>query len=269
MTVTTQRKELNREVDTSNDSWVTVLQIDLAEGKSMEVYGDIFGLKSDGSSRVRFDLEGMFYRQTGGNVTADGAAVKTSHGSLAGDVDVVANTSNQSVDVKVKGVAATSIAWEIKVDSRIKTGAVAYSGDPRMQMTIVGLTAGGFAGWAGLQDGINSVLVPTTYEVGGTLAAELWKKSATKTVLGATVTDLLSLKVVPGTGGTGQSTALFKWITRSGGTTGAQTTKSAKVSFTTGVNTGFQNRLFSGSMTELGVTFLWSRHDVSGWVNYP
>ena len=271
MTVTTKRTELTREVDTSDDSWTTVMQIDLAEGKTMELYAEIFGLKSDKSSRVKFKLEALFYRETGGNVTADGAAVKSSLGGLAGDVDDVANTSNQTADVKVKGVAATSIAWKAELDIRIKTGEVAYSGDPRMQMTITGLTAGGFAGWAGLQDGINSVLVPTAYKSSSTPKTESWKHSVTKTVLGATATDLLLLAAADlGTGTPSKTShATFKWVTRAGGTTGAKITTTTKINNSIGADGGILNRLFSASYSALGVSFLWSRHDVSGWLNYP
>lgn len=99
----------------TSDATVTDLStIAVAEKDVWLVRSDIVATKTDGTDRALYTLQGLFYRNTGGNVTQQGATVVI--GGIESDAtwnaDLVADTVAQTVDVRVTGKAATAIRWK-------------------------------------------------------------------------------------------------------------------------------------------------------------
>lgn len=277
--IVTDTKEQRRTLRTADDSWLTIMSFAVPEGKTAEVYAKIVGANNAKTSRAVWTAEGLFYRNAGGDVTADGSITKPKSGGLAGDVDIVVNTSDQTVDIKVKGVAATVVHWEADGEIRLREDTEDYDGDPRMQITIVKMREKKKLGWCGLTDGLNFVLVPDVYS-GKKIASpysntEKWSFNSTKDIGGSAYTDYLKFtatKVGPGaTPTTSQSVWKLKWMTQTGDFgTGAVKTVTVGGGFTVYIQGWLQNRMMFGSFkNDDGVAFLWGKHDAEGWINYP
>lgn len=100
-------------VDTANATPVDLASIAVAEEETWHVEAGVVGRKSDGSQHASYHLQGLFYRNAGGNVTQSGSTVVSEIESDATwDADFIADTANQTIDLRVTGVAATSIAWK-------------------------------------------------------------------------------------------------------------------------------------------------------------
>ena len=94
----------------------TVTDIDslaVAEGEMFKVETEVVGRKSDGTDRAMYHLEGLFYRNTGGNVTQEGSttSITTIESDATWNCALVADTGNQTIDVQVTGKAATTVNW--------------------------------------------------------------------------------------------------------------------------------------------------------------
>lgn len=104
-------------VTTTDATQTTVASVSVAEGEAIAIEATGVGRKSDGSGFYMAKIFGGFHRNASGNVTQDGAAAITGeiNDSAWGGLDLVANTSAQAVDVKVTGLAATTIKWNASV----------------------------------------------------------------------------------------------------------------------------------------------------------
>lgn len=279
--VTMDTKVKERNIRTENDTWYTIMSFAVPEGKTVEVYVSIVGANDAHSSRAKWSAEGLFYRNVAGNVTADGTVTKPKHGGLAADVDIVANTTDQTVDIKVQGIAATVIFWESVGEIRLREDTEDYTGDPRIQMTIVGMLAAKKLGFMGLGDGLNHVLVPTMYNLSSAPISgqELWRRTVTKTLGGSTYTDWLNMAAqIYGSSTTVSSwvsTVLFRWWTGTGDFgTGSVSSKQFTMSLSgsgqsPSINGKLRNRALAGSYkSSENVSFVWGKHDAVGWANY-
>jgi len=107
---------------TANATPTTVKSFSVSEGQTVKIYADVTAMKADGSEIGGLDLYAMFYRQAAGDVTkqgyTDGLPVNKTAGTTI-DVEFVANTVSQQIDVKVTGITATTVKWLINIKKEI------------------------------------------------------------------------------------------------------------------------------------------------------
>lgn len=104
-------------VQTTNDTPADIDAIPVVEARVVDVEVVVIARKADGTERGVYHLEGVFYRNTGGDVTQQGntASLLIRRSTSALGVDIVPDTGNQTVDVRVTGLAATTVKWEARV----------------------------------------------------------------------------------------------------------------------------------------------------------
>ena len=106
---------------TSDDTQTTVHQESLAALQVMAVTVKAVVKKSDGTVVGQFLIAAAFRREASGNVVISGNQhniVKDVTGSAALSIAIEANTTTQTVDVKVTGIAASSYTWEVGVSTQ-------------------------------------------------------------------------------------------------------------------------------------------------------
>ncbi len=112
--LTTER--LTKTATTVNTTPVDLYAIPIAEGDVLIVECNVAGRKADGSERGVYHLEAVFYRNTGGDVTREGNTasllIRRSTSSLV--VEIEPDTGNQTVDIRVTGLAA-NVKWEGRI----------------------------------------------------------------------------------------------------------------------------------------------------------
>lgn len=271
-----------RTLRTPHDVWQTIASFTTVEGHMMEVYAEITGVINDRTSSAKWAVEGLFYRNAGGDVTPVGSVNKPKVGSLGGgaDVDMAVNTDNQTIELKVKGADATVINWECSTALNRRRDIGDYSDDPRMQLTIVGMAAAKKTGFLGLQDGLNYVLVPDNYLTNNSpsspiVQSEFWGISVYKEIYGSSYTEFLNFKASRYGSSTSITASLsrgwLRWWTGTGDFgEGTATMQQKQVSFTTGITGYLKNRVMFGTFKSAeGVSFIWGKHDPTGWANYP
>jgi hypothetical protein len=101
---------------TTDDTVTDVATIAAAELEAKLVVAEFIGAKSDYSAALGAVLRGQFRRATAGNVTLIG--------SLRGDIDedsgdaptvtLAADTTAQTIDIRVTGVAAETWNWKVR-----------------------------------------------------------------------------------------------------------------------------------------------------------
>jgi len=113
--LTTER--YTKTITTLDATPVDLEAITVAEEEVVDAEVIVVARKSDGTQRAIYHLEGVFYRNTAGNVTQQGntASLFIRRSTSAYDVNLEADTTNQTVDVRVTGVAATTIKWEARI----------------------------------------------------------------------------------------------------------------------------------------------------------
>lgn len=103
---------------TTDDTATVVYAHPVAELAGVNITVQTLGLKSDAAESIRSLINSGFMRAAAGNVTEVGsdsaiASAKTSSGTPT--VTLIANTTNQTVDVTVTGEAAKTFYWEVAV----------------------------------------------------------------------------------------------------------------------------------------------------------
>lgn len=98
----------------------TGASVDIAEGEVIWVRAIVTGRIADLSAAIGGTVEGVFRRATGGNVTLVGSLTSTQQEDSAASpaFTLVADTSNQQVDVQVTGVASETWNWQIELEHR-------------------------------------------------------------------------------------------------------------------------------------------------------
>ena len=111
-------------VTTTDATETDIATIPVAEGETVSVDVTITARRSTGAEHGKWQLSGLFYRNSGGNVTIEGIVQDVAtHQSAASSaaVDMVADTSNQTIDIRVTGEAAKTINWTAKVNYTSET----------------------------------------------------------------------------------------------------------------------------------------------------
>lgn len=104
---------------TTDATATTLFSIGVDEGDqiSVEIIG--FCRNSGLTERGSFHVNAFFYRQTGGDVTQEGTAggfsITTYRTTATIDIDIVADTTSQNVDIDATGLAATNMDWVFTV----------------------------------------------------------------------------------------------------------------------------------------------------------
>lgn len=108
-------KRENKTVATA-DATTTVIWASpvVAVGEAITVRGMLVGKRTDGTAGTQAIFDAAARRQSAGNVTLVGAATVTIKESNAStNVTLTANTTNQTLDLSVVGIAAESWVWEV------------------------------------------------------------------------------------------------------------------------------------------------------------
>jgi hypothetical protein len=105
-------------VQTADATVTDIATVAVAEGDLWVVTATVIGRQSDGSNRALYTLQGCFYRNVAGNVTQTGSTIVITsiESNAAWDCTLNADTVAQTVDVRVTGVAATTIDWKCKLE---------------------------------------------------------------------------------------------------------------------------------------------------------
>lgn len=94
-------------------------KIHMKEGETVGLIVETLSTEHDVSGERGYHIrQALFYRDEGGNVTLQGSvqAIGTDIEVTVGmDVTLEADTTAQSIDIKVTGVAASNIKWRSKV----------------------------------------------------------------------------------------------------------------------------------------------------------
>lgn len=102
-------------ITTVNSTQVTAFSIPIAQNKAYRVKVIVLAYLSDFTKSNIGDVSGSFLRGTG-DLIKDGALIRNMSGALSGaGIDLVANTSTESVDVKISGTSGTVI-WDFAVE---------------------------------------------------------------------------------------------------------------------------------------------------------
>lgn len=118
---TTRRNVRVPESVTTTDATPTVMySIPLGVQRASFVQAQLIAIKSDFSAAQAIFLQSAFRRMTGGNVIkatpTNNSGFQASNGDFTGiapKIDLVANTSTQTIDLVVTGKAATTIKWQV------------------------------------------------------------------------------------------------------------------------------------------------------------
>jgi hypothetical protein len=103
---------------TTDNTATVVYAHPVAELGAVNMTVRTLGLRSDATEAIRSTVNSGFRRAAAGNVTeigSDTAIASAEDSSGTPTVTLVANTSNQTVDVTVTGESAKTFYWEIAV----------------------------------------------------------------------------------------------------------------------------------------------------------
>ncbi len=111
--------EVPSSIQTSSSAASTIKSISVAEGETYAVEATVVARKTTGGDRGMAVVKGIFFRETGGNVTQQGVTQVTlneTSDSTWGDAngviaDLVVNVGTQSINLNVTGKASTTIKW--------------------------------------------------------------------------------------------------------------------------------------------------------------
>lgn len=105
---------------TTTDATATVIYSTpaVAVGEAIIVKASVIGKKSDGTAAAVNFVWGGFRRQSAGNITLVGALTGTAQEDSAGTpvITIAVNTTAQTAEVKVTGIAAETWLWEAMVE---------------------------------------------------------------------------------------------------------------------------------------------------------
>lgn len=107
-------------VTTTDATLLVAGSVNLGEGRASFFQVKIFAVQSNFGALQAINVQAGFRRPTGGNVAratssgGSGLPYLASSGDFSGiapTVDLVANTTTQTIDIVVKGKASTTINW--------------------------------------------------------------------------------------------------------------------------------------------------------------
>lgn len=107
------RVSFNKTVSTTDNTATDLFQIPLSEGEAIVGQGMIVGCQDDETDAVSAHFEFCARRAAAGNVTLVGSpAVRILESNASTDVSVNADTSAQTVDIRVTGITAENWRFE-------------------------------------------------------------------------------------------------------------------------------------------------------------
>lgn len=118
------QNEATGTVRTTDATQTTIIEIPVAQGQTIRVDAHITARKSDGSKHGSWHVAGLFYRNTGGNVTIEGMIQHVASFlsvTSSWTVDLTADTTTQCVDVNVTGYASETVDWTSKVNYTVES----------------------------------------------------------------------------------------------------------------------------------------------------
>lgn len=104
---------------TTNDTATVIYAHPLGELAGVTMLVSVIGLKTDATEMIRAVVSSGFRRAAAGNVTevsTDTAVASAEDSSGTPTVTLVANTSNQTVDVTITGETSKNINWLVAVE---------------------------------------------------------------------------------------------------------------------------------------------------------
>lgn len=103
---------------TANATPVIVAKIPVAEARASHVKVLGVAKRDTGAEVLRTDIQNAYFRIAAGNVTQVGAATSVTANNSSGTptVTLVANTTDQTVDVTITGEAAKNFEWFLDVE---------------------------------------------------------------------------------------------------------------------------------------------------------
>lgn len=100
-------------VVTTDTTTTEIINIPVAVGEAVAFQGLLVGVQSDYSDQIVAHIWGGARRASAGNVTLTGTPSVTILESAAGtNATVTADTTNQTVDINVIGIASETWTWE-------------------------------------------------------------------------------------------------------------------------------------------------------------
>jgi hypothetical protein len=104
-------------VTTADATATDIIAIPLAEGEAIVLTGFLVGCQSDQSNAITAHFEACARRAAAGNVTLVGTpACRILEDDTNTNVTVNADTTAQTLDVRVVGIAAETWRWEAKYE---------------------------------------------------------------------------------------------------------------------------------------------------------
>lgn len=101
-------------ISTTDATTTQIAALSVAEGEAIIISAMVSGRQSDLSDQIVAHIECGARRAAAGNVTLTGTpTVRILESDANTNVTVTADTTNQTVDINVVGVAAQTWSWEI------------------------------------------------------------------------------------------------------------------------------------------------------------
>lgn len=104
--------EVAATVQTTNGTGTVLYSIPVSQGTAVDVEIDLIALDSDESDRYLFDYKGLFYRNTGGNVTQQGTTINLGGPILSSDVDILFGDNTSQYDITTPVPGTTRYTWD-------------------------------------------------------------------------------------------------------------------------------------------------------------
>ena len=100
-------------IQTTDATTTDIATINLSTGEMVWIKAYVGGAKSDHSEAIGVEIFACARRQSAGNVVLLGANVSNIIEDSTGSptVAIVADTGNQTIDIRVTGIAATTYNW--------------------------------------------------------------------------------------------------------------------------------------------------------------
>lgn len=104
---------IKKTLQTTDATVTDIISVYLNEGDVVLIEAQVVAKETDETNRALYYREGLFYRNTSGNVTQEGAtsSLVTIESDGAWDLTLNADTTAQAVDIRVTGKASTTINW--------------------------------------------------------------------------------------------------------------------------------------------------------------
>lgn len=106
------------DITTTDATQTTIESVAVAEDQAVVIRAEVVGAIDTYASAIGISVWGVFRRASAGNVTLVGSLQGTAQEDDADTpaITLTANTTNQTVDVNVTGIASETWTWAAKVE---------------------------------------------------------------------------------------------------------------------------------------------------------